>query len=73
MYTDWGNLKVVSCVAWLERDGPGSSTVQQGMGALGASISRLTGPAMVGRGGGVAAGAQNGVQVSQLGDAGKFR
>ena len=41
MYTDWGNLKVVSCVAWLNGVGPGSSTVQQGMGALGASIFRL--------------------------------
>ena len=44
MYTDWGNLKVVSCVAWLNGTGPGSSTVQQGMGALGASIFRLRQP-----------------------------
>ena len=43
MYTDWGNLKVVSCVAWLNGTGPGSSTVQQGMGALGASIFTLRG------------------------------
>lgn len=44
MYTDWGNLKVVSCVAWLNGVGPGSSTVQRGMGALGASIFRLRQP-----------------------------
>ena len=39
MYTDWGNLKIVSCVAWLIGAGPGSSTGTYGMGALGASIS----------------------------------
>ena len=44
MYTDWGNLKVVSCVAWLNGAGPGSSTGTDGMGALGASISALSGP-----------------------------
>jgi len=26
MYTDWGNLKIVSCEAWLNGAGPGSST-----------------------------------------------
>ncbi|BCW04473.1 hypothetical protein NtRootA1_06110 [Arthrobacter sp. NtRootA1] len=27
MYTDWGNLKIVSCGAWGRGAGPGSSTV----------------------------------------------
>lgn len=41
-YTDWGNLQIVSCVAWLNGAGPGSSTVVRGMDALGASISWLS-------------------------------
>jgi hypothetical protein len=35
MYTDWGNLKVVSCVAWLNGAGPGSSTAYRWNGRVG--------------------------------------
>ncbi len=35
MYTDWGNLKVVSCGAWENGAGPGSSTVAHGNGRIG--------------------------------------
>jgi hypothetical protein len=35
MYTDWGNLKVVSCEAWLNGAGPGSSTVFRWNGRIG--------------------------------------
>ena len=35
MYTDWGNLKVVSCEAWLNGAGPGSSTVFLWNGRIG--------------------------------------
>jgi hypothetical protein len=44
MYTDWGNLKIVSCEAWhstTEPD-PAAQRCSGGMGALGASISWLT-------------------------------
>jgi hypothetical protein len=35
MYTDWGNLQIVSCVAWLNGAGPGSSTAYQWNGRVG--------------------------------------
>jgi hypothetical protein len=35
MYTDWGNLKIVSCEAWLNGAGPGSSTVFRWNGRVG--------------------------------------
>jgi hypothetical protein len=35
MYTDWGNLKIVSCEAWLNGAGPGSSTVFRWNGRIG--------------------------------------
>jgi hypothetical protein len=41
MYTDWGNLKVVNCVAWLKGPDPAVQRSTNGMGALGASISAL--------------------------------
>jgi hypothetical protein len=34
MYTDWGNLKIVSCGAW-QGAGPGSSTVFRRNGRIG--------------------------------------
>ena len=71
MYTDWGNLKVVSCVAWLNGAGPGSSTVQQEMGALGASIFRLRGWIAPLQGGDAAL--KNLRRMCQLGDAENFR
>ena len=35
MYTDWGNLKIVSCEACLNGAGPGSSTVFRWNGRIG--------------------------------------
>jgi hypothetical protein len=35
MYTDWGNLKIVSCEAWLNGAGPGSSTGYRWNGRVG--------------------------------------
>ena len=66
-YTDWGNLQIVSCVAWLNGAGPGSSTVVRGMDALGASISWLSGLTPVLRACGGPAG------FGQLGDAENIR
>ncbi len=67
MYTDWGNLKVVSCGAWLEGPDPAAQRRIGGMGALGASILTLTGQMLSGL-----PGHGNSPPV-QLGDAGKFR
>ncbi len=71
IYTDWGNFKVVSCVAWLNGAGPGSSTVVRGMDALGASISWLT----IREAGGNACSRLflNPARGGQLGDAEKIR
>ncbi len=41
-YTDWGNLKIVSCEAWLNGAGPGSSTVFQWNGRVGGVHFYLT-------------------------------
>lgn len=35
MYTDWGNLKIVSCGAWERGAGPGSSTLYRKNGRVG--------------------------------------
>ena len=35
MYTDWGNLKIVSCRAWERGAGPGSSTMYRKNGRVG--------------------------------------
>ncbi len=35
MYTDWGNLKIVSCGAWERGAGPGSSTMYRKNGRVG--------------------------------------
>lgn len=35
MYTDWGNLQIVSYGAWLNGAGPGSSTVFRWNGRIG--------------------------------------
>jgi hypothetical protein len=40
MYTDWGNLKIVSCGAWLEGR-TRQLNMYRGMDALGASIFSL--------------------------------
>jgi hypothetical protein len=70
IYTDWGNLKIVSCVAWLNGTGPGSSTVVRGMGALGASISWLRARGWWNARGGLPF---RMVHSAQLGDAEKIR
>jgi hypothetical protein len=44
MYTDWGNLKIVSCRAWLEGRTRQLNVCTGGMDALGASILTLSGP-----------------------------
>jgi hypothetical protein len=41
MYTDWGNLQIVSCVAWQNGAGPGSSTAYQWNGRVGGVHFRL--------------------------------
>ena len=41
MYTDWGNLQIVSCVAWQNGAGPGSSTAYQWNGRVGGAHFRL--------------------------------
>ena len=38
MYTDWGNLKIVSCRAWFQGLDPAAQRSAGGMDALGASI-----------------------------------
>lgn len=38
MYTDWGNLKIVSRRAWFQGLDPAAQRSAGGMGALGASI-----------------------------------
>jgi hypothetical protein len=42
MYTDWGNLKIVSCRAWLEGRTRQLNVCTGGMDALGASILTLS-------------------------------
>jgi hypothetical protein len=52
MYTDWGNLQIVSCVAWLNGAGPGSSTAYQWNGRVGGvhfGVKPQEGPAETGR------------------------
>jgi hypothetical protein len=52
MYTDWGNLKVVSCVAWLNGAGPGSSTAYRWNGRVGGvhfGVNPQEGPGETGR------------------------
>lgn len=47
MYTDWGNLKIVSCRAWFQGLDPAAQRSAGGMDALGASIftfKRTEGP-----------------------------
>lgn len=73
IYTDWGNLKIVSCVAWLNEPDPAAQRCSnRGMGALGASIARSgTEPGGTLK---VLPGTfENGSRAGQLGDAEKFR
>jgi hypothetical protein len=67
MYTDWGNLKIVSCGAWLEGR-TRQLNLYRGMDALGASILALTRPAVESSPISVCM-----APAAQLGDAGKFR
>jgi hypothetical protein len=41
IYTDWGNLKIVSCRAWFQGLDPVAQRSAGGMDALGASIFTL--------------------------------
>jgi hypothetical protein len=44
MYTDWGNLKIVSRRAWFQGLDPAAQRSAGGMDALGASIFTFKGP-----------------------------
>src|SRR6478609_11998119 len=71
MYTDWGNLKVVSCVAWRNGTDPAAQRCT-GNGRIGGAhfqAKRQPGTRSAGR----RAAAQNPRQRSQLGDAENFK
>jgi hypothetical protein len=68
MYTDWGNLKIVSCRAWLEGRTRQLNMCTDGMDALGASILTLSAPAS-----GYGPPPHRIRARAQLGDAGMFR
>lgn len=70
MYTDWGNARMVSCVAWLNGAGPGGSTEYQGNGRVGGVHFWLS-PITAAVPGATAAG--NEVSGTRLGVAGIFR
>jgi hypothetical protein len=68
MYTDWGNLKIVSCRAWLEGRTRQLNVCTGGMDALGASILTLRAPVSA------CGPPPHRIRASaQLGDAGMFR
>ena len=67
MYTDWGNLEIVSCVAWLCGAGPsGSTAYPREWARWGRPFSSL-------RQHSAPAGVENAPPGAQLGVAGKFR
>jgi hypothetical protein len=71
MYTDWGNLKIVSCEAWLNGAGPGSSTGFRWNGRVGGVHFWVK--ARAATSGNSREPTPNRAMKRQLGDAEKFR